>query len=70
MVTIIFNVITVFAAALAIYNFINNKSTDDKIADVNAKLIATTTHFDSKKHQPRKKNYNRRYNKKPKKATS
>ena len=68
MLNVITIIVAVAALALAIYNFLQAKSCSAKVADVNAKLIASTKHFDKKSYKPKGKrnSYNKRYNNKKK----
>ncbi len=67
MLNVITIIVAVAALALAVYNFLQAKTCSSKVADVNAKLIASTKHFDKKSYKPKgKKNYNKRYNNKKK----
>ena len=69
MIDIIFYGISLVALGLAAYNCSQIKSSFDKIADVNIKLVETTKHFDKKPNHG-KKNYRRNYKKKPNTAKS
>ena len=68
MTEIIFMIVSLAALALAVYNFLQAKACSSKVSDVNAKLIASTKHFDKKSYKPKGKrnSYNKRYNNKKK----
>ena len=68
MLNVITCIVAVTALALSVYNFLQAKTCSSKVADVNAKLIASTKHFDKKSYKPKGKrnSYNKRYNNKKK----
>ena len=68
MLNVITIIVAVAALALAIYNFLQAKACSSKVSDVNAKLIASTKHFDKRSYKPKGKrnSYNKRYNNKKK----
>ena len=68
MLNVITIIVAVTALALAVYNFLQAKACSSKVSDVNAKLIASTKHFDKRSYKPKGKrnSYNKRYNNKKK----
>ena len=68
MLNVITCIVAVTALALSVYNFLQARTCSAKVADVNAKLIASTKHFDKKSYKPKGKrnSYNKRYNNKKK----